>query len=53
MKLLFVAVGITAALGSWSVEVGVTVVLLAKWNPLKLPVAPAKDKSGTVLYLGE
>ena len=31
-----------SALGSWSVEVGVTVAWLAKWNPLKLPVAPAK-----------
>lgn len=28
--------------GSCSVEVGVTVVWIAKWNPLKLPGAPAK-----------
>ena len=33
---------ITAALGSWSVEVGVTVAWLAKGNPPKPSVTPAK-----------
>lgn len=38
--IIFMAVGVTTAMGPWSVEVGVRVGI-AKWNPLKLHITAA------------